>query len=139
MADNFRIERWVDRNVPNPAMLRLRMEHSGYRATQWCDQPGAFYGMRKYAETRSHWIVSGRLEITILSNIYLLEPGDRGYLPAETYHSARVVGDDPVVYLLGEQLPPKKKRGRPKKAKPADEDELPPEVQDLSSRFGIES
>ena len=145
MADSYRIEKWAERSAPNGAMLRMRMEHSGYRVFQWSDQPGAFYGMHKHAEAQSHWIISGSLEITVKSRSYLLEAGDRDFMPAETYHTARVIGDEPVLYLVGELLPPtpvKKKRGRPKKVKPAETeahagDELPPEVRDLLNRFGI--
>lgn len=137
MAEGYRVERWREFAAPNAAMLRLRMEASGYRVFQWCDQPGAFYGMHKHAEAQSHWIVSGSLEITIRTSSYILEAGDRDFMPAETYHTARVIGEGPVVYLVGEMLPAKKKRGRPKKVKEPDADELPAEVRDLLGRFGI--
>jgi hypothetical protein len=32
-----------------------------------------------------------------------LNPGDRDFMPAGTYHSARVIGNQPVVYLIGEK------------------------------------
>lgn len=139
MADSYRIEKWSEPMAPNAAMLRMRMEQSGYRVFQWSDRPGAFYGMHKHPEAQSHWVISGSLEITLRTGSYRLEAGDRDYMPAETYHTARVAGDEPVLYLVGELLPPKKKRGRPKKVKPPDEDELPQEVKDLLGRFGIRS
>ena len=103
--------------MPNPAMLRFRMEADGYRVFQWSDRQGAFYGTHSHREDQSHWIISGRLEITVEgSGVYILEAGDRDFMPAETHHTARVIGDEPVVYLIGEKLPPpKKKRGRPRK------------------------
>jgi len=137
MADGYRVEKWAERMAPNGAMLRLRLEAGGYRVFQWSDQPGAFYGTHKHPEAQSHWIISGTLEITVRSQSYVLEAGDRDYMPAETYHTARVLGEVPVVYLVGELLPPKKKRGRPKKVQPPDENELPWEVKDLLRRFGI--
>jgi len=139
MAESYRVEKWAERMAPNGAMLRMRMEAGGYRVYQWSDVPGAFYGMRKHPEARSHWVVSGMLEIVVKSQSFVLEAGDRGYLPAETYHTARVLGEGPVVYRVGELLPPKKKRGRPKKVKPPDENELPWEVRDLLGRFGIKT
>ena len=30
--------------------------------------------------------------------------GDRDFMPAGTYHSARVAGDEPVMYLVGEKM-----------------------------------
>lgn len=137
MAEGYRVERWGEFGAPNLAMLRMRMEAGGYRVMQWCDQPGAFYGMRKHAEAQSHWVVSGTLEVTIRSQSFVLKAGDRDFMPAETYHTAKVVGEEPVVYLVGELLPPKKKRGRARKMKAPDEDELPGEVRDLLGRFGI--
>ena len=137
MADSYRVEKWVERSAPNGAMLRMRMEQSGYRVFQWSDGPGAFYGMHKHTEAQSHWVISGTLEITVRSRSYLLEAGDRDFMPAETYHTAKVIGEEPVLYLVGELLPVKKKRGRPKKVQAPAEDEVPPEVADLLRRFGI--
>ena len=137
MAESYRVEKWAEMMAPNGAMLRLRMEAGGYRVFQWSDSPGAFYGMHKHPEAQSHWIVSGTLEITVRSNSYVLEAGDRDFMPAEMYHTARVIGEEPVVYLVGELLPPKKKRGRPKKQAAPEESELPWEVKDLLGRFGI--
>lgn len=117
----FKIERWQQPNQPNPAMLRQIMANENYRVYQWCDQPEKLYGWRKYAEDRSHWIVFGALEFSFQQGeSYILEAGDRDFLPAETYHSVRVVGKEPVLYLVGEKPPkppepPKKKRARKKK------------------------
>jgi quercetin dioxygenase-like cupin family protein len=120
----FRVERWRNVYKPNAAMLRLKLEQEGYTVYQWGDQPGMFYGQHKHPEPQSHWIISGSLEITVGGRSYVLEAGDRDFLEAETYHTARVVGDTAVIYLIGEKrevkpveppAPPKRKRGRPKK------------------------
>lgn len=34
---------------------------------------------------------------------FILEAGDRDFLPAGTYYSARVLGDEHVIYLVGEK------------------------------------
>ncbi len=102
---DFRVEKWKGFSAPNAAMLRLILEREGYRVFQWADQPQMIYGMHKHAEGQSHWIISGALEITVEGyGSYVLEPGDRDFLPAEIYHSARVVSDEAVVYLVGEKL-----------------------------------
>lgn len=122
MAEGYRIEKWRQVYRPNSAMLRLTMERDGYKVFQWSDHPGQVYGDHKHPESQSHWVVSGKLEITVERvGTFLLEAGDRDFMPAETYHSARVIGDTPVLYLVGELLPPKKKRGRPKKVKKVEE------------------
>lgn len=100
----YRIQRWREPYAPNPAMLRRILEQEGYRVFQWCDRPDTAYGSHKHGEDQAHWIVSGKLELTIKgSGTFVLEAGDRDFLPAETYHTARVVSREAVVYLIGEK------------------------------------
>jgi quercetin dioxygenase-like cupin family protein len=101
----FCVERWNEIYAPNAAMLRLQLEREGYRVFQWGDLPEMVYPLHKHAEDQSHWIISGALELTVKGHgTYVLEAGDRDFLPAETYHSARVVSEEAVVYLIGEKL-----------------------------------
>jgi quercetin dioxygenase-like cupin family protein len=100
--DGYRVEKWNQPTAPNPAMLRYLLELDGFRVFQWRDNPGMAYGSHKHDEDQSHWIVSGALELTIERlGTFVLETGDRDFLPAGTYHSARVVVEDPVMYLVG--------------------------------------
>lgn len=100
----YRIERWGEMQAPNPAALRLQLVREGYRVMQWCDQPERIYGQHSHAEAQTHWIVSGSLEITVERvGTFVLEAGDRDFMPANTYHSARVIGEEPVLYLIGEK------------------------------------
>ncbi len=116
MADQYRIKKWSEPHFPNAAMLRHLMVVEGYRVFQWCDRPGMMYGMHKHGEHQSHWIVSGSLEITIQSvGVVVLQAGDRDFMPAETYHSARVIGDEPVLYLIGEKIIVEEQPARPKR------------------------
>lgn len=101
----YRVERWKEPYKPNSAMLRLILEQEGYRVFQWGDRAGMFYPNHKHAEEQTHWIVSGSLELTVERHgVFTLQTGDRDFMPAETYHSARVLGEEPVVYLIGEKL-----------------------------------
>ena len=105
MTKQIRIDRWSEIYAPNAAMLRLQLEREGYRVYQWGDQPEMVYPQHKHAEDQTHWIISGALELTVEGyGTYKLEAGDRDFLPAETYHTARVVSEDAVVYLIGEKL-----------------------------------
>lgn len=101
MADSYRGEKWAEYYSPNAAMLRLKLAEGGYRVFQWRDQPGAYYGSHKHPEAQSHWVISGELEITVHSRTYVLAAGDGDFMPAGTEHSARVVGDEALVYLIG--------------------------------------
>jgi quercetin dioxygenase-like cupin family protein len=102
MPSGYRVEKWQELYAPNVAMLRLTMTGQGYDVFQWCDQPGAEYGSHRHDEDQSHWIISGTLELTVQGvGTFVLEPGDRDFMPAGTYHTARVLGEDPVMYLIG--------------------------------------
>jgi mannose-6-phosphate isomerase-like protein (cupin superfamily) len=114
-----KVIRWRVVYAPNPAVLRLKLGIEGYRIFHWVDRPGIIYGIHKHEEDQTHWIVSGELEIVLKDGgNYILKAGDRDYLPANTLHSARVLGEEPVSYLVGEKIKieiVKRKRGRPKK------------------------
>lgn len=76
----------------------------GYSSFRWADAPGVVYPDHSHSNDQSHWILSGRLQLTVKEyGTCLLEAGDRDIMPAGTIHSARVVGDEPVIYLIGEK------------------------------------
>ncbi len=104
MSSRYHVDKWNKPHAPNPAMLRHELEKEGFRVMHWRDSPGASYGMHKHAEEQSHWVISGKMEITVGNLFFELSAGDRDHMPAETYHTARVVGDEPVVYLIGEKI-----------------------------------
>jgi quercetin dioxygenase-like cupin family protein len=105
MSEIYRIERWAQVYAPNPAMLRFTMEREGFRVFQWGDRPEMIYGLHKHDEDQTHWIISGALELTVEKvGVFILEAGDRDFMPAGTYHTARVVSAEAVVYLIGEKI-----------------------------------
>jgi quercetin dioxygenase-like cupin family protein len=102
---SHRIERWKEIYEPNPAMLRHILVREGYKVSQWCDRPNMMYANHKHGEDQTHWIISGALELTIENvGTFTLEAGDRDFMSANTYHSAQVIGEEPVVYLVGEKI-----------------------------------
>lgn len=98
---SFRVERWNEQHAPNAHELRKKMESDGYSVFQWSDSPGTTYATHNHAEDQSHWILSGALELTVGGESYVLQAGDRDFLPAYTDHAARVASGEPVVYLIG--------------------------------------
>lgn len=99
----YRVDRWNRPQAPNPAMLRNTLAVEGFTVFQWADPPGTVYGMHRHESAQSHWIVSGSLEITVEGRgVFVLGPGDRDMMLAGTYHSARALGDEMVIYLVGE-------------------------------------
>jgi quercetin dioxygenase-like cupin family protein len=97
----MQVDRWSEDRVPDARELRRRMEAEGYGVFEWSDPPGHTYAPHAHGDDQSHWIVRGRLALEVDGTEYVLARGDRDFLPAGTVHSARVVGAEPVVYLIG--------------------------------------
>ena len=95
------IDRWSEDCEPAAADIKRRLESEGYRVFQWSDAPGTTYAPHSHPEDQSHWILSGKRQLTVGNEIYTLGAGDRDYLAANTNHSAFVPGDEPVTYLIG--------------------------------------
>jgi quercetin dioxygenase-like cupin family protein len=103
MSD-YRIEKWNEADAPTAEILRTQMERDGYRVFEWSDRAGTTYSKHKHDTDQSHCIISGALELAIEdAGTFILEAGDRDFMPAGTFHSARVIGEEPVVYLIGEK------------------------------------
>jgi quercetin dioxygenase-like cupin family protein len=98
---SLHVEKWSEPDLPEAATLRRRLESEGYSVFEWSDAPKTVYGEHSHSEDQSHWVISGRLELTVGGETYTLEAGDRDFLPANTAHSAFVPGDQPVRYLIG--------------------------------------
>jgi len=117
----YSVERWTAVQAPNSAMLRYTLGREGYEVFQWTDRAGMIYGPHKHAEDQCHWIVSGQMEIYVKDvGAFQLGPGDRDFMPAEIWHTARVIGEEPVLYLIGikQPLPPSKAPLKKAKQKP---------------------
>ena len=101
----YRVEKWDRPGPPDAAELRAVMTAEGYSVYQWTDRPGLVYAEHRHGDNQSHWIISGILELTVDgAGTFVLEAGDRDLMPAGTVHSARVLGNEPVVYLIGSKI-----------------------------------
>ena len=98
---SIKVKPWNGPNLPDAKTLRDQLEDEGYSVFEWSDAPGSVYGPHSHADDQSHWIISGELELTVGGETYTLRPGDRDFLPANTTHSAFVLGHEPVRYLIG--------------------------------------
>ncbi|CAL1549020.1 unnamed protein product [Lymnaea stagnalis] len=102
MKNDYRVERWNEKFSPDSAKLKQIMQAEGFSVFEWTDSANTIYGNHEHFEEQSHWIISGELEMTV-ENIgtFVLKSGDRDFMPANTVHSARVLGGNPVTYLIG--------------------------------------
>ncbi len=104
MNSQYRIERWNEPYAPDAASLRSRLAAEGYSVVQWTDRPGTEYDRHAHVNEQSHWVVSGEIEIKVNgAEAIVLAAGDRDFMPPGTAHTARVIGDVPVIYLIGEK------------------------------------
>ncbi|MBK9155033.1 MAG: cupin domain-containing protein [Chloracidobacterium sp.] len=98
----YRVDRWQRAEDPDADELSRILRSEGYHVFQWSDGAGAVYSDHTHDEDQSHWIISGRLELKCRGfGTITLEAGDRDFMPAGLMHSARVLGTEPVVYLIG--------------------------------------
>ncbi|HMM79082.1 MAG TPA: cupin domain-containing protein [Pyrinomonadaceae bacterium] len=98
----YKVEKWKRPYPPSPAKMRMELAAEGYEVFHWSDRPESFYARHKHPDDQCHWIISGSLEITVEpGGTFILQAGDRDLMPAGTFHTARVLGDEPVCYLVG--------------------------------------
>ena len=96
--EEYRVEKWTGPSPPQAGDLTRRMRAEGYNVFQWSDGVGAVYPDHEHSDHQSHWVISGVLELNIRGfGKVALKPGDRDFMPAGTVHSARVIGNAPVV------------------------------------------
>ena len=102
MPQPYRVEKWTGDGTPSAPKSQGIMEQEGFSVYQWCDSPGATYSAHTHSDDQSHWVVSGTLQLNVPGHgVVRLSPGDRDFMPAGTEHEAAVIGDEPVVYLIG--------------------------------------
>lgn len=84
--------------------MREELERKGYRCFDWSDSPGTVYPPHTHPHDEVLHIQSGRMEMEVAGETRVLQAGDWLELPKDTVHSARVLGDKPVRYLIGQLL-----------------------------------
>lgn len=93
--------RWVEAadGVLSEGAMRAKLEALGYSVTRWTYPPGTSFGTHAHEVDKVDGVLSGRFEITLFGEALVLGPGDAVRVPRGAAHSARVVGDEPVVSL----------------------------------------
>lgn len=97
----IRVERWTNAFAPDPTELRRQMEKEGYTVTEHSEAPGTVHEPHDHSTDQSLWIIRGSAQLRVGDEQYILNAGDRDYLPANTEHSALAIGEEFVVYLNG--------------------------------------
>lgn len=96
------VSRWSERHdeeAPDAEELRAELEERGYTVSRHVYRPGTYFDEHSHAHDKIDAVVSGRFRMTAGGEEAVLEAGDWAEISAGTTHTAKVVGDEPVVSL----------------------------------------
>jgi|WetSurMetagenome_2_1015567.scaffolds.fasta_scaffold451903_2 mannose-6-phosphate isomerase-like protein (cupin superfamily) len=63
-------------------------------------QPGGAAETGSHATEHAYYVISGRMQVTVEDKLYDLEPGSCLYMDKEAAHGLKVVGDEPVSFVV---------------------------------------
>jgi len=81
------------------ANLRRKLESRGYHVSTYVYPPGTHFPEHDHGVDKLDAVLSGRFRISIGGQSAVLEAGDTVVVPKHVFHSAEVVGEEPVVSL----------------------------------------
>lgn len=81
------------------AALRRKLETLGYTVAKHVYAPGTEFPDHTHEADKIDAVVSGRLRLVVGGHLALLGPGDWIEIPRGVRHTARVIGDEPVMSL----------------------------------------
>lgn len=91
--------RWARPRKPTLEDLKKILAGEGLASELYSDVPGTKYGRHKHDFDDFVVIVAGKMQLEIEGHKWLMKPGDRLNIPANTPHWAQVVGREEVKYL----------------------------------------
>jgi mannose-6-phosphate isomerase-like protein (cupin superfamily) len=63
-------------------------------------QPGGGAEIVTHATEHAYYVISGRMQATVEDQVYDLGPGSCLYMDKEAAHGLKVVGDEPVSFIV---------------------------------------
>jgi quercetin dioxygenase-like cupin family protein len=91
--------KWTKSKKPTLEELKEALEGQGLECELYSDPPRVKYGRHKHPFDDFVVIVSGKMKIMTDKHEWTMKPGDRLNIPANTPHSAEVLGRIDVQYL----------------------------------------
>ncbi len=103
----MQVEHWhPEKDGPlNEANLRRKLEERGCRVSRYLYPPGTYFPPHDHGVDKLDAVLAGRFRLTLEGETFVLGPGDLVVIPKHRFHSAEVVGDDPVISLDGVRAP----------------------------------
>ena len=95
------IEHWdTERDgALNEANMRRKLEDRGYAVSKYVYPPGTYFPDHDHGVDKIDGVLKGRFRMSMGAASVVLEAGDLLIVPKHLFHSAEVVGDEPVVSL----------------------------------------
>ena len=97
----MKVEHWKA-EIDGPlteAALRGKLEALGYHVSRYVYPPGTHFPDHSHRVDKIDTVLSGRFRMVLEGHAVILEAGDWLGVPQDAFHSAEVVGDEPVVSL----------------------------------------
>jgi quercetin dioxygenase-like cupin family protein len=97
----MQLEHWhVERDGElTEANMRRKLEARGYQVTRYVYPPGTYFPEHDHGSDKIDGVISGRFRMSMNGQTRVLEAGDLLVVPKHQFHTAEVVGDEPVVSL----------------------------------------
>ena len=97
----MRLIRWNQATAPSVETLREALVGEGFWISEWLDPAGTIYPVHAHEYPEARVVVRGYLRVGLPDSgeEFVLGPGDRLDLPANTPHWADVNAKESVVYL----------------------------------------
>lgn len=93
------IVRWTKTKKPTLEELKALLAREGLECELYSDDARTKYGRHKHSFDDFVVIVSGKMKIMTDTHEWILNPGDRLDIPANTAHAAVVLSRNGVEYL----------------------------------------
>lgn len=94
------VRHWNPADGPlTEAALRQKLESMGYLVARSVYPPGAEFPDHTHDVDKIDAVVSGRVRLVVAGHLAMLGPGDWVDVPRGVRHTAKVIGDEPVVSL----------------------------------------
>jgi quercetin dioxygenase-like cupin family protein len=91
--------RWAKKKKPALEELQAMLKSQGLASELYSDRAGTKYGRHKHDFDDFIVIVTGKMKLAADEHEWILKPGDRLDLPANTFHRAEMIGKEEVRYL----------------------------------------
>lgn len=77
--------------------LRVKLEAAGYLVARYSYPPGTIFHEHAHEADKVEAVVAGRFRLVVSGHVAQLGPGDWVEVPRGARHTAKVIGDEPVV------------------------------------------